>query len=290
MIITVREFMGALVVEVPDDATEARGEPGELSEPRRTSSRRYRLIIWTVRLGILAAFLAGWQSLGTSSAYWNLVVSSPADVISVVRSWLGDSAFWSDLATTLGEAGLGYLLGVVLAVVVAGVLVSVPVLDRFSRPFLAVFNALPKIVLAPLFLVWFGISLRAKVYFVTSAIFFIIFFGIYTGVKTIDQTLLGNTRALGASKGQLVRTVYAPAIVTWLISSLRLGAAFALLAAVFSEFLGATAGLGLRIASGQQLLMNDEVIAGIVIIASIALLLDRVLVRVERHFSHWRVF
>jgi NitT/TauT family transport system permease protein len=291
IIIRVSETVGALLAVVPDDTVTddaAQGAPIRL--PLASRGRRYRLVIWTIRLGMLAAFLVFWQWLGTSSAYWNLMVSSPTEVVSVIWGWLADSVFWTDLRTTLTEAGLGYLLGVVLAVLAVAVLVPLPVLDRFSRPFLAVFNALPKIVLAPLFLVWFGISLRAKVYFVTSAIFFIVFFGIYTGVKAIDRTLLDNTRALGASKVQLIRTVYVPAILTWIISSLRLGAAFALLAAVFSELLGATAGIGLRIASGQQLLKNDEVIAGILVIATVALLLDRLLVRLERHFSQWRVF
>jgi NitT/TauT family transport system permease protein len=128
------------------------------------------------------------------------------------------------------------------------------------------------------------------VYFVASLIFFIIFYGIYSGLRSIDKSLLDNTRALGASKAQLVRHVYAPATASWIVSSLRVGAAFALLAAIFSEFLGATGGIGKRIAVAQQLLQNQVVMAGIFVIAVVALALDRVLIRVERRFARWRVF
>lgn len=256
----------------------------------RTRAVGYRILVWTLRIAILGGFLAGWQILGSSTPYWTLVLTSPSKIWSVLQSWSTGSLFWTDLRVTLIEAALGFLLGTVLAVIVVAIVVATPLLDRFLRPFLAVLNALPKVVLAPLFLVWFGINTRAKVYFVASVIFFVVFYGVEKGLKSIDRQFLDNTKALGATKRQLVRNVYLPAIATWICSSLRLSVAFALLAAVFSEFLGASEGVGRRISNGQQLLHNDEVMAGIFVIAVVALIADRLLLRVERRFTRWRLF
>jgi len=269
------------------------GDPGPADNKIETyvavgDSLVYRALVWVTRIGILAAFLGGWQRLGTSSPYWELVVSSPSKIASEFWTWLGEADFWSDLRITLTEAGVGYFIGVISAIVVVGIIVPIPLLDRFVRPFIAVANGLPKVVLAPLFLVWFGIGLRSKVYFVAMFIFFIVFYGVYTAVKSINRDFLDNTRALGANKAQMIRHVYMPAMITWVISSLRIGIPFSILAAVFSEFLGGSEGIGVRIAHGQQLLRNAEVMAGVLVLAAVALSLDQLLIRLESHLSRWR--
>jgi NitT/TauT family transport system permease protein len=256
----------------------------------RMGPRAYRLLVWTIRLAIVGVFLGAWQAYGTESAYTKLVIGSPDKIAGVLRNWVGTTSFWDDLRTTLTEAGLGYLLGGAVAVATVAVVVAVPLLDRFLSPFISLLNALPKVALAPLFLVWFGINVTSKVYFVASLIYFIIFYGIYSALNSIDQTLLDNTRALGASRIDLVVQVYIPAIVSWITSSLRLGGAFALLAAVFAEILGSNGGIGDRISQAQQALMNNDVMAGVFVIAIVALLLDRVLVFVEHRFDRWRAF
>ena len=280
----------ALALDSRPELSEAALEELLAPTKRGMSSWRYQLLVWSLRIGIVVAFLAFWEIRGTSNALNRLLLSSPSAVTSTLGNWVGENAFWTDLRVTLTEAFEGYLLGVGLAVVAVAVIVSIPWLDRFMRPFIAVLNAVPKVVLAPLFIVWFGINTSSKVYFVASLIFFIVFYNVEKGLKSIDRQLIDNTRALGASRLQLVRNVHLPAVVTWIMSSLRLGVAFALLAAVFAEFLGATAGLGRRISTAQQLLHNDEVMAGILVIASVALVLDRLLLRVERRYTRWRVF
>lgn len=239
---------------------------------------------------LLVAFIGGWQAVGDSSEYWKSVVSAPTDVAGTLGAWLGDGAWWSDLADTLQEALFGYLLGTVLACILVAIVVPIPVLDRYLRPFIAMLNSLPKIVLAPLFIVWFGLSLQSKVYFVAAAMFFIVFYGLYSGVKTIDKTLLDNARMLGASGLKLVRAVHAPAVVTWLMTGLRVSAAIALLAAVISEYLGAATGIGYRIAAARNAFQTDQILAGIIVVAVIAVILDRFLVRLQRRFQAWRIF
>ena len=251
-------------------------------------STTYVVAVWTTRVGILVAFLGAWQRLGSSSAYWELFVTKPTKIASEIWSWFGDGTFWGDLRTTLTAAGMGYLVGVVTAFIAVGLVAPFPVVGRFARPFIAASNALPKIALAPLFVFWFGIGLNSKMYFVATFIFFIVFYGVYTAVQSINRDLLDNTRVLGASKLHMVRHVYLPAMATWVISSLRIGIPFSILAAVFSEYLGGSSGIGVRIAMGQQMLRNHQVMAGVVILASVALILDRVLLRAESHLGRWK--
>jgi ABC-type nitrate/sulfonate/bicarbonate transport system permease component len=249
-----------------------------------------KIIVWIVRLSIILCFLEAWQIVGTHSDYYTLVFSSPALVFETLVHWLADRAWWSNLGVTLEEAGLGYMLGVSLALMLVAAVAPSPVLGRFLAPFIAALNALPKIALAPLFILWFGTRLQSKVYFVASLICFIVFYGVLNGLRTIDGNLLANARILGASRINLLIEVYIPAIVTWLIASLRLSAAWALLASVIVEYLGSTSGLGYLIATGQQTLQANVVIAGILVVACVSVALDRLLTQTEARMMRWRAF
>lgn len=261
-------------------------------EPSRPPEQRpgFRLLVWAARIALVAAFIGAWQWYGSRSAVDRSIFSTPGSVLTVLGGWTHDTAFWDDLRISLTEAVLGYLLGVLMAVILASVVFSSSLVERFLRPFIAVFNALPKVVLAPLFLLWFGIGISSKVYFTASVIFFIVFYGVYAGMKSIDLTLVDNMRALGASTLSLVRHVYVPAILTWIVAGLRLSFSFALLATVLGEFLGGSEGLGVRISLASQQLENNVVIAGILTIALVAVLFDRALTGVERRFAKWKLF
>lgn len=251
--------------------------------------RRMTAAVWATRLLLLAALLVGWAWL-TRSLHWSLLIGKPAEVWTQASTWGRDGAFWSDLGWTLLEAAIGYALGVLGAVLLVAVIIPLPTLARFVAPFIAMANALPKIVLAPVFILWLGFSLSSKVLFVASGIFFVIFYGVFAGVRSIDRVLVDNQLVLGSSRIRLVANVYLPSIVAWLISSLRLSAAWALTGAVISEYLGSNKGLGYLIAQGQQMLNPSTVLAGILVVAIVAVLFDRLLVLVERRFSAWRVF
>jgi len=259
-------------------------------QPVTRNTRGRRFCARTARVLIVVAFVGAWQAIGTRSPVERLTFSTPESVLTTLGRWTNDATFWRDLGITLTEAVLGYLMGVGSGVVLAAVVFSSTTIERFLRPFVAVFNALPKVVLAPLFLLWFGIGISSKVYFTASVIFFIIFYGVYTGMKAIDVSLVNNMRALGASTVDLTVHVYAPAILTWIVAGLRLSFTFAILATVLGEFLGGTEGLGVRISLATQQLQNNVVIAGIIAIALVAVLVDRSLVRVERRFTRWKLF
>jgi NitT/TauT family transport system permease protein len=275
------------------------GEPGTRAEdaavrsvPERSRTRRRgpgrRAAVWAARVVLLVGFLVGWQALGSASETSLLFFSTPLDVAERIGVWMADPEWWVDFGVTMQETALGYVLGVAVALVLVCLTAPSRLATRFLAPFIAALNALPKVALAPVFILWFGAQLESKILFVASLISFMIFYGVSAALAVIDQTLIANMRVLGASRFDLVKNVYGPASLGQVISSLRLSSAWALLAAVIAEYLSANKGLGYLIAHGQQTFRTDQVLAGIVIVAVVAVVLDRVLVVVERRLSRWR--
>jgi NitT/TauT family transport system permease protein len=252
-----------------------------------TDARRWA--IRAAQLALFAATLVVWQ-LASHNEKWRASFSSPSEVFARLAGWLFDRKWWPHLWATLESAFLGYLLGLVVALLLVAVITPSEWITRFFSPFIAALNALPKVALAPLFIFWFGTTLQSKVYFVASVICFTIFYGIQVGLRTIDPVLRDNVRMLGASRSAMVVHLYMPAILTWIIASLRLSIAFALLAAVISEYMGSIRGLGYLIAYAQQTMQPDSVIAGILVVSLVVLSLDRTLLATEARMSAWRAF
>jgi NitT/TauT family transport system permease protein len=194
-----------------------------------------------------------------------------------------------DLGRTVLGACFGFIIGVVTGLPIAVALASVRWLQQFSAPFVAVLNALPKLALAPLFILILGNTLRAQAYFVGSGILFIVFYNVFTGLRSIDRVYVQNALALGASSVWLAREVYAPAIVGWLMTSLRLMVAWALTGALLEEYLASTSGMGFLVATGQQIGEANQVVGAVLVVSALALVLDRLIVRIESHFSRWRL-
>lgn len=190
---------------------------------------------------------------------------------------------------TLEEAGLGFLLGTAAAIVLAVFLASSKLASEVADPFISVLNSVPKIILAPLFLLIFGLGLISKVYFVSVGIFFIPFFALYRAITTVDPVYLEHARILGASKWRIAKDVYVPAVIGATTSSLRIAVSFALLTALLAEFVASNAGIGYGIDAAETSVQPGLLIAGILIVAIIGFIVDRLLLLAELRFSHWRV-
>lgn len=256
----------------------------------RQRRRRSTAAVWLARACIVVLAVGGWHVMGTTSPSWSIVISTPWDVAGKLIELLGTGAWWTDVWVTLREAVGGYFLGLAISVVLVAVFVPFKPIADFSAPFIAMLNATPNVALAPLFIVWFGFGYTSKLVYVATSTFFISFYGIYVGIRQIDRVLLDNCRIYGASRFELIKEVYAPAIATWVLGGLRVAAAWAVLAAVVAEFLGSRQGVGFRVATASQSLQQTTVIAIIIFIAAGTFLIDRILVRVERNMSRWRLF
>ena len=128
-------------------------------------------------------------------------------------------------------------------------------------------NALPRVVLAPIFMLWLGLGIWSKVALGVTLVFFIVFFNVYQGVKEVSPVILANARMLGMSERQLFAHVYWPSALSWMFSSLHTSVGFAIIGAVVGEYLGSAAGLGYLIQQAEGTFDTTGVFAGMVILA-----------------------
>jgi NitT/TauT family transport system permease protein len=242
-----------------------------------------------IDVAIVGALVGAWQVAGSTSEYARLVFSTPSDILGTLARWGGDPARWHDLLVTLEEGLLGFAVGTVVAFLLAIVVALVPWTARVLEMPISAANAIPRVALAPLFIAWLGIGTTSKLVYAASAIFFIAFYNLMTGLRAIDPAYLDRARSLGASRLWTVRSVYVPSGVGWIMTSLRLSITWALIAAVTAEYLGSSQGLGNLILQGQYNLKTQVVLAGVILIAVVGFTGDRLLVRLERRFTMWRL-
>ena len=155
-------------------------------------------------------------------------------------------------------------------------------------PYVKMVNALPRVVLAPIFTLWLGLGIWSKVALGVTLVFFIVFFNVYQGVKEVSATLLNNGRMLGMSERQLMRHVYWPSALSWMFSSLHTSVGFAVVGAVVGEYLGSAAGLGYLIQQAEGTFDVAGVFAGMFVLSAFVILIDFGVTAVERRLLVWR--
>jgi NitT/TauT family transport system permease protein len=149
-------------------------------------------------------------------------------------------------------------------------------------------NALPRVVLAPIFALWLGLGIWSKVALGVTLVFFIVFFNVYQGVKEVSPAVLANARMLGASQRQLLRHVYLPSATSWVFSSLHTSVGLAFVGAVVGEYLGSSQGVGYLILQAEGAFDINTVMAGILVLTAFALALDALVGVAEKRLMKWQ--
>ncbi|UPA27682.1 ABC transporter permease [Shinella oryzae] len=241
-----------------------------------------------IQITLLAVILGGWQLGVTTGVIDRFFFPAPLDIVQQVITWVIDPGFYKHVGITLSETVLGYLIGTGLGVA-AGVWLGLsPFTARILDPFIKAINAIPRVVLAPIFVLWLGLGLWSKVALAVTLVFFVTFFNAMQGVREVNPVVLSNTRILGARRSDLLRHVYFPAAASWILSSLRTSVGFAVVGAIIGEYLGASAGLGYLIARAEGNFDAVGVFAGIIILAVFVLIIDLLLDVAEKRLITWR--
>ena len=214
--------------------------------------------------------------------------STPADVFWRVVKMFATGSIWKHLWITFEETLLAFAIGSLAGIAVGFWFARRPLVAAVFDPYLKVANALPRVVLAPIFMLWLGLGIWSKVALGVTLVFFIVFFNVYQGVKEVNRTVLANARMLGMSERQLLRHVYWPSALSWMFSSLHASAGFALVGAVVGEYLGAAAGLGYLIHEAEGVFDVTGVFAGMIVLAVFVLVLDALVGIAERRLLAWR--
>ena len=252
---------------------------------------RPTLLAW--QIGVAVVVLALWQFFATVEVFGKILLppfffSNPADVFAQIVKWFSTGTIWKHLAITLWESILAFVIGSALGVLVGFWFARQPRVAAVFDPYVKMANALPRVVLAPIFALWLGLGIWSKVALGVTLVFFIVFFNVYQGVKEVSTTVLDNGRMLGMNDRQLMRHVYWPSALSWMFSSLHTSVGFAVVGAVVGEYLGSAAGLGYLILQAEAMFDVAGVFAGMFVLSVFVILIDLVVTLVERRLLVWR--
>ncbi len=255
------------------------------------------LRLWQV--GLLVAVLGFWHAMTKPGLLPLLMFDNdrqaafffgePLKVAGRIWSWFVTQAdIYHHLAVTLIETLLAFGIGSVLGLCAGLWLALSPMASALLEPYIKGLNAMPRIILAPIFAVWFGLGIGSKVALGVTLVFFIVFFNVYQGVKEVSPVVLANARMLGASRRQLLRHVYLPSATAWVFSSLHNSVGMAFVGAVVGEYLGSSQGVGYLILQAEGSFDINTVMAGIVVLTAFALVLDALVGKVETRLMKWQ--
>lgn len=248
----------------------------------------YRMQVLVAQCAVVAFVLGAWEISARLGWIDPFFFPPPSLILARVAEWFSGPEIWGDLGITLLETVLSFILGI-LGGTVLGIWLG---LSRFAadvfQPFVKVFNAIPRILLGPIFVIWFGLGLASKVALGITLVLFVAFFNTFQGVREVNPVVLANARLLKARRWALLRHVYLPSATSWILSSLRVSVGMAVMGAVVSEYLGSSAGLGHLIAQAEGVMDATGVFAGIVVLSVFVVALDLAVDRLENRLLVWR--
>jgi NitT/TauT family transport system permease protein len=257
----------------------------------RRARRRHRAVIWSFRALVLVVVFGSWELLSTyvlDPFYY----SKPSAIAERLYGWFADGtskgSIWSNISVTLQEAVYGFLLGAVAGVVLGILFGRARLLAEVLSPFIQALNAVPRIVLAALFIIWFGLGMESKVATALVLVFFPVFFNAFQGAREVDRNLVDNARILGAGRRQVMWSIVVPSATSWILASLHTAFGFALIGAIVGEYAGASKGVGLLISTAQGTFDAAGIYAGMILSTVLALLAELVLGSAERRLLRWR--
>ncbi|MBC7578715.1 ABC transporter permease [Tardiphaga sp.] len=252
---------------------------------------RFTLLLCQILVAVV--FFGLWQLLTTVPIFGRMWLppfffSNPVDVASQIVAWFASGVIWKHLGITLLESLLAFVIGSFGGVTIGFWFARQPRVAAVFDPYVKMVNALPRVVLAPIFTLWLGLGIWSKVALGVTLVFFIVFFNVYQGVKETSATLVDNARMLGMSERQQLRHVYWPSALSWMFSSLHTAVGFAVVGAVVGEYLGSAAGLGYLIQQAEGTFDVAGVFAGMIVLSAFVILIDLAVTLVERRLLVWK--
>lgn len=278
----------------PESAAPARPmtKPTDRTAARARAVRNRTLLVQGCRLLVLAAVLGLWEWFARTGVIDPFNFSMPSSIWDQIWTWTAHGTAQGSLGAqiwaTLYEALYGWVIGVAAGVLLGIALGRVRFLADVFGPYVKILNAMPRIVLAPIFLIWFGLGPASKIASAVVLVFFPVFFNAFQGAREVDRNLVANARILGASDRRVTFQVVIPSATSWIFTSLHISFGFALIGAIVGEYIGATEGIGLLVANSQGTLNSAGVYAAMVILAVVALAAEGLLTLVEKRLFRWK--
>ena len=247
-----------------------------------------RLQLHLMQAFVLAIFVLAWHLLTRYEILDTFFFASPVSVVQRFAQEFASGSIYHDLWITLIEAVLAFIAGSAGGLCLGLLLARAQTLGAVFDPFIKAANAIPRVVLAPIFALWFGLGIWSKVALGITLVFFVVFFNVYQGIREVNVVALANARMLGLNDRQLMRHVYLPSALSWVFSSLHTAVGFAVVGAVIGEYLGASAGLGYRIAQAESVFDIVGVFTGMAVLTIFVLVIDALVSLAEARLLKWR--
>ena len=259
--------------------------PTRAAAPRARYWGTVGLIAAQVLLGV--GILGFWE-FASGRLIDSFFVSKPTLVVADLVKALQSGSLQKDLGVTMYECVLGFSVGAPLAVLLGFLLAQAPRVAAVLRPFILALYGIPRIALAPLFIVWFGIGMNSKIFLALMITFFLVFFNTYSGVSSVDPRLRSVARVMGANRLHLLTKVVLPSASPWIIDGLRIAFPQALVAAVVAEVVMSTAGIGHRIILSTQTFNMTGTMTGVIVLVAVVMTVSYVLDKLESIILRWR--
>jgi NitT/TauT family transport system permease protein len=242
---------------------------------------------WVRQLVAFAIVLALWEAAGRAGMLNPLYAPSPSSIGSALYELFADGRIWPHLEATFSAALGGLVLGIAAGILLGVLAALVPLLAELLEPVMTLLNAIPRVILAPLFVIWLGIGLSSKVALAFILVAVLIFFTVFSGIRQVDRKLVERITTLGGGRWELVRYVYLPSVAAWVLGNLKVAVGFAFTGACVGEFVAASRGLGYLLSFAQSTYNSALIFALIFLIMIVVLLIFAAAGRLERYLLRW---
>ena len=243
---------------------------------------------WARQLVALVLLLALWEAAGRAGMLNPLYLPSPSQIGAALVDLFSDGRIWPHLEATFTAALGGLALGIAVGVVLGVAAALVRLVAELLEPVMTLLNAVPRVILAPLFVIWLGIGLASKIALSFILVAVLIFFTVFTGIRQVDRRMVERVITLGGDRWALVRHVYLPSVTAWILSNLKIAVGFAFTGALVGEFVAATHGLGYLLSFAQSTYNAALMFALIVLILIVVLLIFGIAGRLEKYLLRWQ--
>jgi NitT/TauT family transport system permease protein len=266
--------------------------PDEGAGRRARAARQRQVKVLVLRLAFAVVWLGSWELTTRIGVVDKFFFGMPSGVVLRLWTWITEGTalgpLWEQVAVTMEETVLGFLVGSVLGIVFGVVLGGNRLLADVLSPYIKAANSIPRVVLGALFAISLGLDLKSKVATASILVFFVVFFNAFQGVREVDRNLLANARILGADNRRLTTEVILPSALSWIAASLHISFGLALVGAVVGELFGATQGVGELIYNAKNSFDANGVFAGMALLAVVALVAEGLITALENRLIKWR--
>ena len=242
---------------------------------------------WIRQLAAFAVFLALWEAAGYAGMLNPLYMPTPTQIWGAFVELFGQGTIWPHMEATFTAALVGLVLGILVGITLGVLAALIPPVAELLEPVMLLLNAIPRVILAPLFVIWFGIGLGSKVALAFILVSVVIFFTVFTGIRQVDRKLVERIQTLGGSRIDLLRQVYLPSVAAWVLGNLKVAVGFAFTGAVVGEFVAASRGLGYLLSFAQSTYNASLMMALVLLIMAVVLVIFALAGRLEKRLLRW---